>query len=141
MEDISIFTDKALIPTEQDLQEKLGTTYALWKRIEEMVLAKYPQGLAEWNFPGKNYSWSFRIKDKRRAIIYFLPRDSFFKVAFVFGDKAVAVIDQSPVADFIKTELALTRKYAEGRGIQITIRDDSFLPDIDQLIDIKLNVK
>ena len=98
-----------------------------------MVLAKYPQGLAEWNFPGKNYGWNFRIKDKRRAIIYFLPRDGFFKVAFVFGDKAVAVIEQSPITEFIKTELAQARKYAEGHGVQITIRDESFMPDIDQL--------
>jgi hypothetical protein len=70
-----------------------------------------------------------------------LPRDSCFKVAFVFGDKAVAVIEQSPIVDGIKTQISQATKYAEGRGIRITITDDSLLPDIEQLIDIKLTVK
>lgn len=141
MEDISIFTNKSIPPTASDLAEKLGTTYPLWRRIEELVLVKYPQGLKEWNYPGKKYGWSFRIKDKRRAILYLLPRHDFFKVGFVFGDKAVAAIQQSSVADRIKSEIEQAKKYAEGRGIRIDILNESPLADIEQLIDIKLTVK
>lgn len=138
MTDISIFPDKATIPTNEDVQEKLGQSYELWTRICEMVLQKYPNGLSEWNYPGKKYGWSYRIKDKRRAIIYFLPRDKFFMLGFVFGDKAVNEIMTLPISEEIKNDLNAARKYAEGRGIRITVGDEAILSDIEQLIDVKL---
>lgn len=139
MDDISIFIDKTVKPTDKDLVDKLDSKYELWKRIHDLVLSKYPKGLAEWNFPGKKYGWSFRIKDKKRAIIYLLPRDNYFKVAFVFGDKAVNEIMNSQISDDIKTELGKATKFAEGRGIRIEVQNDSIIPDIEQLINIKLN--
>ena len=139
MDDTSVFTDKTLKPTDKDLSDKLGVNYELWKRIYNMVFSKYPGGLAEWNYPGKNYGWGFRIKDKKRAIIYLLPRDQYFKVAFVFGDKAVKEIMESKVSDEIKLSISEATKYAEGRGIRIDVKDDSILFDIELLIDIKLS--
>ncbi len=139
MDDISIFQDKAIKPTDKDLVEKLESTYTLWTRIQESVMEKYPNGLAEWNFPGKKYGWSYRIKDKKRAIIYFLPRSKYFKVAFVFGQKATDTVLGSDISSDIKTELEQATKYAEGRGIRIDIKNDSILPDIDRLIEIKLD--
>jgi len=139
MDDTSVFTDKNLKPMETDLSDKLGAKYELWNRIYNMVFSKYPGGLAEWNYPGKNYGWGFRIKDKKRAIIYLLPRDQYFKVAFVFGDKAVKEIMESKVSDEIKLSISKATKYAEGRGIRIDVKDDSILFDIERLIDIKLS--
>ena len=104
MDEISIFPDKTVKPTNNDLAEKLDSNYELWKCVYDLVLSKYPNGLAEWNYPGKKYGWSFRIKDKKRAIIYLLPRDQYFKVAFVFGDKAIKEIMDSQISKDIKTE-------------------------------------
>jgi len=138
MEDMSVFTDKTVKPTDKDLVEKLESKYELWQQIHDMILSKYPNGLAEWNYPGKKYGWSFRIKDKKRAIIYLLPRYQYFKVAFVFGDKAVNEILESKISNDIKTAIGQATKYAEGRGIRIDVIDDSIIVDIEQLIDIKL---
>lgn len=85
MHDISIFTDKSKVPNNKNLVNRLGESYALWQQIREFVYHQYPNGKEDWNFPGKKYVWSFRIKDKKRAIIYLLPRQNYFKVAFVFG--------------------------------------------------------
>jgi hypothetical protein len=139
MDNTSIFTDKTVKPTDKDLADKLGSNYELWKRIYDLVLSKYPNGLAEWNYPGKKYGWSFRIKDKKRAVIYLLPRDKYFKAAFVFGDKAVNNIMHSKISNDIKKEINQAKKYAEGRGIRIDVKDDLVIFDIEQLINIKLN--
>jgi hypothetical protein len=136
--DISIFTDKAQKPDIADLMQPLAETFPFWLKIREFVLEKYPTGLEEWNFPGAKYGWSFRIKDKKRAIVYFLPRDGFFKVAFVFGQKAMDDILARDVSEKIKTDLQNARVYAEGRGIQIEVKDDSNLTDIKKLIELKL---
>ncbi len=136
--DISVFTDKSKTPTEKEVQSALGTTYPLWKSIRDSVFEKYPAATDEWNYPGKKYGWSFRVKDKKRAIIYLLPRDGYFKVALVFGQKATNQILESDVAAAIKSELQNARVYAEGRGISITVNNENDLTDIPKLVDIKL---
>lgn len=88
---------------------------------------------------GKKIWWSYRIKDRKRAILYFLPRKETFMVAFVFGQKAFDIIMTSPIRAEIKEDLRSARKYAEGRGVRIQIRDNSILEDIEQLIKIKIS--
>ena len=132
----SIFTDKNKLPNDKDLKEALADTYPLWQLIKHYVISKYPKGLEEWSY--SNYGWSCRIKDKKRAIIYLLPRDRFFKVAFVFGQKATDLIMNSQISNAIKTELDIAKVYAEGRGIRIDINDNVIMNDIRELIDIKL---
>jgi len=139
MEDRSVFPEKEHQPTDSDLKEKLGETIEFWERINEMVNERYPEANPEWNFPGQKYGWSFRIKVKKRAIIYLLPRQGFFMAAFVFGDRAVEKIVRSNVAPFIKEELLQAKKYAEGRGIRIDVRSGDILMDIEELITIKLD--
>jgi hypothetical protein len=138
MSDISIFTDKTVIPTKQKLKDALGSKADLLKKIEDFVFDAYPDGLADWNFPGKKYGWSYRIKDKKRAIIYFLPREGYFKVAFVFGQRAFDQIIDSDISGKIKDELAGAKKFAEDRGISIDVRDSDILQDIFTLVGIKL---
>jgi hypothetical protein len=138
MDDTSIFTDKSIMPAESDLSEILGKFHKLWIGICEFTLKKYPKGVLVWNFEGAKYGWNFRIKDKKRTIIYLLPRSGYFKVAFVFGEKAYNEIMNSKISNEVKTELSQTNKYAEGRGIRIEIKNENQLSDIEKLIDIKL---
>jgi hypothetical protein len=138
MPDISSFSNKAIQPNDMDLAANLGTTYRLWIQIREFVYQKYPNGSEDWNFPGKNYGWSFRIKDKKRAILYFLPRYNYFKVAFVFGQKALDYIIETNISESIKKDLLAAKKYVEGRGVRIDVKDETIIPDIQKLIEIKL---
>ncbi|NND05989.1 MAG: DUF3788 family protein [Saprospiraceae bacterium] len=138
MDGLSISPDKHVKPNEKDLVLKLGHTYQLWSDIHDYVMEVDPKGKSDWNFPGKKYSWSYQIKYNRRAIIYFLPREQFFRVTFVFGQKATDQILQSDVKADIKDELKQARKYPEGRGISLDVRNEKILPDIFTLIDIKL---
>ena len=136
--DTSIFIDKTTKPGEKDLVTALGQTYRLWQDIVTLVYLKYPKAVSEWNFPGQKYGWSLKIKDKKRAIIYLLPRDKRFMVAFNFGQKAFEKIMDSNVSQEIKHSLESAKVYAEGRGIRIEVKNQKLLKDIGQLIDIKL---
>lgn len=136
--DTNIFFDKNNIPNNDNLKESLGDTYNLWILIKEYVILKYPNALEEWNFPSAKYGWSFRIKDKKRAILYMLPKEKFFKVAFVFGQKATDIIMKSEVSKEIRQELDSARVYVEGRGIRLEVKDETFINDIKELINIKI---
>ncbi len=136
--DRSIFTDKNRKPSEPDLKEALGEAFFLWQLIRESSCNEYKEAIEEWNYPGEKYGWSFRIKDKKRVLIYLLPRDKYFKVAFVFGQKAMDKIMASDIDPFIIEALQAAKVYAEGRGIRIDIRDKKNLEDIRKLISIKI---
>jgi hypothetical protein len=136
--DTSIFPNKELIPGDRDLSGKLGKTCDLWNSIRDYVQEKAPDSVEEWKYSGKKFGWSFRINDKKRVLIYLLPREAYFKAAFVFGQKATDAIVNSTISDTIKKELLSAKVYAEGRGIRIDVRDPEVLEDIRGLIEIKL---
>ncbi len=136
--DGSVFMDKARKPTDHDLAAALGAPYELWAGLKEFVFAKYPAAIEEWSCSGKKHGWSFRLKDRKRAIVYLLPRRGFFKVAFVFGAKVAALIIKSDMSPKIRSELAAAKPYAEGRGIRIEVKDGRLLEDIRKLVEIKL---
>lgn len=135
--DKSIFAEKKAIPDETALMSALSSVYPIWNQVKDYTLSLNPGAIEEWKFSGDNYGWSFRIKDKKRVIVYLLPRDGFFKTAFVFGQKATDQIMNSTVAKEIKDLLQSAKVYAEGRGIRIVINNEKLLGDIKKLLAIK----
>ncbi len=134
----SVFTDQKEEPTEIQLKKALGNSFAFWQILNDFTHKSYPGALEKWNYSGKKHGWSFRIYDKKRVIIYLLPRDGFFKAALVFGQKATTEILESDMSDHIKNELNAAKVYAEGRGIRIEVRNEAVLEDIKKLVIIKI---
>jgi hypothetical protein len=134
----SIFMDLTKTPETVDLEIPLGSTFGIWKEIRDFVFLKYPSAVEEWHISVKKYGWGFRIKDKKRAIIYLSPRMGFFRVAMVFGQKATDQILNSEISADIKDELKNSKVYVEGRVIRIEVRDASNLTDIKKLVEIKI---
>jgi hypothetical protein len=131
-----VLKDRSKIPTENDLKNLLGNVFTQWQVIREYLDVKYPQAFTEWNYPGDKYGWSFSMKDKKRVLIYFLPRENSFKLAFVCGKKATEDILASKISEEIKNELKSAKVHAEGRGIWIDIVDETLIKDIKELIDL-----
>ena len=136
--DTSIFMDLSKTPETADLEIPLSKTYPIWMEIRDFVLEKYPAAVEEWHIAVKKYGWGFRIKDKKRAIIYLSPRAGFFLVAMVFGQKATDQILNSDISVNIKEELMNTKVYMEGRVIRCEIHDKTFINDIKKLVEIKI---
>jgi len=134
----SIFMDKGKKPGEAELKTALSKTFPYWKTLEEFTLKAEPSAKGDWHFSGPKYGWSYRINDKKRVIIYLLPRDGFFKTAFVFGGKAYKEVIASDVSDEIKNELKAAKPYAEGRGIRLEVKSKNILSDIKELVKIKV---
>lgn len=136
--DTSIFMDLAKTPQTADLEIPLGGTFTFWKEIRDFVFAKYPAALEEWHVSVKKYGWLFRIKDKKRAIIYLSPRMGFFIVAMVFGQKATDQILSSDISSEIKDELMNSKVYMEGRVIRLEVQDQSLITDVKKLVEFKI---
>jgi hypothetical protein len=136
--DTSIFSNKDEKPDDFLLSGALSGLFSQWMELRDYVLEVYPAAIEEWSFSGPKYGWSFRIKDKKRAIVYLLPRDGFFLAALVFGEKATAGARNSEISPDIIQIIETARVYAEGRGFRIEVKNGNSLNDIKKLIDIKL---
>ena len=130
--------DKAFVPDDAALKKALGKTFTMWKDIEEYTLSSKPGSSGSWNISGAKYGWNYRVTDKKRVLVYLLPRDGFFKAAFVFGGKAYDEVMAGRVSDNIKSGLKEAKPYAEGRGIRIVVDSNKIVRDIKKLIDIKI---
>lgn len=134
----SSFMDKGSAPSAKDLMVALDDTFEIWSDLVKYSCKLYPKASQKWHFSGDKFGWSFRISDQKRVLVYLLPRDAFFKVAFVFGQKATDEILKSNISENIKQEIRKAKVYAEGRGIRIDVRDKDIIGDIKELVRIKM---
>ena len=70
--------------------------------------------------------------------MFVIPCHNYFRTAFTFGDKAADKIFNSKLPEIIKKDLAETKQYAEGRTIQIEVRNETDLNTVLKLVQIKL---
>jgi len=87
---------------------------------------------------GKKIWVEFSDQRQKRAIVYLSPRQGYFKLAMVFGQKANDKILEAHIKKSIKDELMASKVYMEGRVLRVDINDASLIEDIKTLIEIKL---
>ena len=136
--DTSIFTDKNKAPGDIELKAELEKTYKLWNQLKEYVSEQNPDTYEEWNY-SKSFGWGFRVRDKKRVIIYLMPQAGKFKASFVLGEKATCEAIVSKISKDIKDLISAAKVYAEGRGIRIDVESKKIVKDIMKIIDIKLS--
>lgn len=134
----SIFSDKKVIPDEAALASGLGEAKEYLDRICKFIEEETGQLTPEWKHYGQKSGWVLKLLSKKRNLLFVGPDNGYFRLAFVFGERAVEAVLKSQLPETIKNELMNARKYAEGRGIRFEIRDESELENIKELIRIKL---
>lgn len=134
----SIFIDKTTKPDNQMLAEVLGTSYNLWEKIKSSINNNYCKLDEEWKYYGQKIGWTLKLLYKKRNLFFLTPYEKYFQIAFVFGDKAVAVIEQSDIPPTIIDEIKNARKYVEGRGLRIAVKKQSDIRVVLKLTEIKI---
>ena len=134
---LSIFGEKAEVPTEDALATALGESKAFWDDIEKQVESVCGNYNDEWKFYSKKAGWSFVIRGGKRTILYLIPQDMFFKANFVFGDKAVAAAQDAGLPESIIALIMETTPYAEGRSFMFDIGSLDDVDLVGKLISIK----
>jgi len=133
----SIFDDRSQVPDEVMLARVLGDSAKHYGEMISYMEDRYGALSREWKFYGKNSGWTMKMIRGTRNLLFFIPQEGYFRLAFTFGDKAVGKIMESDVPQTLKDELAGAVKYAEGRGLQLTVAAPEDLDAAKMLIDIK----
>ena len=134
----SVFCDKSHPPDESGLAEALGKSAALWVEIRDGVRADWESVVEEWKYYGAKYGWSLKTLHKKRNLFFFIPGEGSFMISFVFGDKAVAAIEESDLPQALIEEVRSAKKYAEGRGLRIAVGSSRDVEHVRKLVAIKM---
>jgi len=133
-----LFMDKSIQPNEESIKEALGLKYKYWKEIRTSLNKEYEELKEEWKYYGQKSGWTLKLFYKKRNLFFFSVYEDYFAIAFVFGDKAVdAIINSNLPAKYIE-EILAAKKYAEGRGIRIEVREKTDVKIILKLVEIKI---
>ena len=135
----SLYNDKTIVPDETMLDQDLKEGKAHLDSIMDFIKSSYGDVQPEWKHYGKKSGWILKLFNKKRNVLFVVPCEGYFRVAFTFGDKAIDKVYTTELPEVIKTQLAAAKKYAEGRTIQIDVRTDEDCQNINELIRIKLN--
>ncbi len=134
----SIFDDKFVKPTEKKLSEALGASFKYWEEIKSALEAEFGGLMEEWKYYGPKSGWILKLLHKKRNLFFLTPCKGYFRVAFVFGDKAVSAIERSDLPKDVIGEVRNAKKYAEGRGLRIEVKKSGDVENIKKLVAIKI---
>jgi hypothetical protein len=134
---LSYFGEKSLVPNEKILTEALVDSKILWDSIKNGVASTCGETNEEWKYYSKKAGWTFIVKSGKRTILYMIPQDSFFKVNFVLGEKAVAAARTANLPDSIITLINEATSYVEGRSIMFDVKSDFDVSVVYKLIEVK----
>ena len=135
----SVFEDKDTRPDDKMLAKALGKSNRLWLQIKKNLKAEYGELIDEWKFYGRKSGWVLKTLRKKRNLFFFIPLEGSFQVSFVFGEKAVVAVEKSGLPQGLITELKNARKYAEGRGLRIDVKNSADVEHVKKLVEIKVN--
>lgn len=135
---VSIYDDKLVEPDEKMLSYDLANSIDFLNTIRQFIEIEYGDLKAEWKYYNKNSGWILKLFTRNQNILFVIPCNKYFRIASIFGDKATDKILNSELPEIIKNKLSEAKKYAEGRTIQIEVRNESDMNNILKLIQIKL---
>ena len=138
MDEEKVFIIKETMPNEEMINEVLGSNYAHLQEIRLFIAEEIGDTIEEWKFYGKKLGWTLKKFYKKRNLFFIGIYRGYFKISFVFGERAAENVFNSGISAALKKELSEARKYAEGRGISINVENDGYLDDIKELIRIKV---
>lgn len=132
------FSDPDTEPDDRILAEALGKSYPVLECLRKHIRETHGETEEDWRFYGRKNGWQMKTLRKKRNLFFLIPGEDAFRIVFIFGDRAVAEIVKSGIDHRLKTRLLQAKKYAEGRGLSLTVRDGSSVFDIETLIGIKI---
>lgn len=134
---LSSFDNKEISPNDQTLDEMLGESSGFWSSLKEQLQEKYGPLAEEWNFSGKAYGWSFRLKQAKRVLIYMTPCEGYFLASFALGERVCSVGRNTGLQPSVVELIDSAPKYAEGRGVRIPVKTKDDVDDVVKLAGAK----
>lgn len=134
----SIFLDKSVMPNSEMLSAALGRSYKYWEEIKNTLANQHGTLTEEWKYYSASSGWTLKLLLKKRNLFFFAPCQKYFRLAFIFGDKAVNAVEDSSLPEKMVQELKNAKRYIEGRGLRLEIKKKADIKHVITLVGIKI---
>jgi len=129
---VPIFLDNSEHPTESQLTEFLGDTFAFFAELRTCT----ENQIQEWKFYNKKSGWIFKAKTKRKAIFYISPLKDKFHLGMALNENEKELLMTSTMDDMLKKMLSEARKYQEGYAFRMYVQNEEDHKNIIQVLKI-----
>jgi hypothetical protein len=138
---LSAFEDSDRPPSPEERAAVLGPAAAYWDQLVTAVRDRAGGVVEGWRHGGARSGWSCRLMLGDRVLVYLTPQPGAMLVGVVLGEKAIERARAAGLAS--ETTLAVVDaapRYAEGRGVRVTVRTSDDLAVAKELARIKLAI-
>jgi len=129
----SIFGEKEISPNKEALSVTLKDNQVLWDEILELS-----GGKGVWKFYGKAAGWTFQVKKGKRTLFYMMPKDGWFQMTFVYGERAVEAAQLFELPEKVLNDLKHATVYVEGRSVGIEITSNEDIDIVEKMLHLKM---
>jgi hypothetical protein len=132
------FIGKPKKPTDDELATALGPAKSVWDRLIADLAVENGVDVQEWSSYSRKAGWSLRLKRKKRTIVWLAPCQGCFRVAFIFGGKAMKAARQCQLPQRVTKILDEAPRYPEGTGVRLNVKGAKDIVVLKKLAAIKL---
>jgi hypothetical protein len=136
---LSAFEDPDRPPSADELVAVLGPAAAYWDELVADVRGRAGEAVERWCHGGARSGWSCRLTLGERVLVYLTPQAGAMLVGVVVGEKAIERARAAGIAsEATLAAVDAAPRYAEGRGVRVTVRTPHDLAMAKELARIKL---
>ena len=133
-----VLSEESVEPNEELIFSIIGEKELLWKQMMSYLYDNHTDISGIWKYYKDGKSWLLRIMKKKKTICWIRILDDTFRVAFWFAEKLEPIILDSDLPDKLKLEYKNAKSFNKSRCIYIDMKDSEDLPNVKELIDIKV---
>lgn len=128
-----------IIPTNEELQELLGTEkYVIWEAVCSVIDSLYEMETL-WNAGGKAWAYEYKYRRGGKTLCALYARDNCLGVMIIFGkaERDKFEREESTYSAEIRDIYHSATTYHDGKWMMIEPTDLTLLDDIEKLLRIK----
>ena len=129
----SIFSEKAIVPDKEALGIALKDTQVLWDEILD-----FSDGSGEWKFYSKAAGWTMQVKKSKRTLFYLMPKDGWFQMTFVYGERAVEAAKSFGLPENVLGNIEQATAHVEGRSVALDVTSNEEINTVRKMLQLKL---
>jgi hypothetical protein len=135
-----VFDDAARPPDETALAAELGPSKRHWDDVLAWLADTHPGLRFTWKHYGAKYGWQLKVEDRRRAVVYLIPRRGCFTAALALDVDAVRAVEASRLPAELVRAIVEAPAQREGRAARLDVTSRRHVQHVRALIAIKLRV-
>ena len=132
---IGCFTDKGSIPTEEAIQQNLGTALHLWSSLTDRLSCRAAQSLKY--LYGRQYGWARQFRIKAKPLIALFPNVGYFVALIILNRDQLALASKLPLHASATRAMDAANLYREGKWLFVRVAALNDLEDIEALLELK----